>query len=221
MGIPVSDDPPRVHLVAGNRLLREALTKLLTKKGNCHVSGVSHCLVNIASTIGASGANILILDSVTARDLNDSFLSEVTETLKVILIDMDEDPDFFLRCIRAGALGYLLSDASSAEVVSGVHAVARGEAVCPSRLFIHLFRAFSHQCVPFPGPRIKLGLGLTRRQQQLIPLISQGLTNKEIASRLGISEQTVKNHVHGIMRRIGVNDRLQVVHHAYAGAAVQ
>jgi two-component system, NarL family, response regulator DevR len=224
MAIAVSNDPPRVYLVAGNRLLREALTKLLTKKGNCDVSGVSQCLEGIASSIGGSGANVLILDSVTARDSNNSFISEVTSqvaSLKVILIDMDDDPIFFLQCVRAGALGYLLSDASSAEVVSGVHAVARGEAVCPSRLFIHLFRAFSHQCAALSGPRINLELGLTRRQQQLIPLISQGLTNKEIASRLGISEQTVKNHVHGIMRRIGVNDRLQVSNHAYIGAVLQ
>jgi two-component system nitrate/nitrite response regulator NarL len=224
MDIAASNDPPNVHLVAGNRLLREALTKLLTKKGNCRVSGVSDCLLEVASTISASGATVLILDSVTAGDSNASFISEVTSQiagLKVILIDMDDDPTFFLQCIRAGALGYLLSDASSAEVVSGVHAVARGESVCPSRLLIHLFRAFSHQCVALPGPRIKLELGLTRRQQQLVPLICQGLTNKEIGSRLGISEQTVKNHVHDIMRRIGVNDRLQVMNHAYHEATLQ
>jgi DNA-binding NarL/FixJ family response regulator len=58
---------------------------------------------------------------------------------------------------------------------------------------------------------MKLEFRLTRRQQELIPLISQGLTNKEIASHLNLSEQTIKNHIHGIMRRIGVNDRLQVI----------
>jgi DNA-binding NarL/FixJ family response regulator len=58
---------------------------------------------------------------------------------------------------------------------------------------------------------MKLELGLTRRQQQVIPLISRGLTNKEIGSHLNISEQTVKNHIHNIMQRLGANDRLQVV----------
>ena len=63
-----------------------------------------------------------------------------------------------------------------------------------------------------PNARIKLELGLTRRQQQLVPFIAQGLTNKEIASILNISEQTVKNHVHDIMKRVGARkDRLQVV----------
>jgi len=54
-------------------------------------------------------------------------------------------------------------------------------------------------------------LGLTRRQQQLVPLIAQGLTNKEIASHLNLSEQTVKNHIHRMLRRVGASDRLQVI----------
>ena len=123
---------------------------------------------------------------------------------------MDPDPEIFLECVRAGALGYILKDASAAEIVSGVHAVARGQAICPPQLCIHLFRAFSRQWTALPSARIKLEFGLTRRQQQIVPLVSQGLTNKEIASHLNISEKTVKNHLHGIMQRTGVNDRLQV-----------
>jgi two-component system response regulator DevR len=211
---------PSVYLVGENRLLREALTKLLKKRGDCDVRGVSPYLPDIASAIDASGANVLILDSVTARLSDCSFISEITSQLpniKVILVDMVDDPEIFLECVRAGALGYFLSDASAADIVSGVHAVARGQAVCPPRLCIHLFRAFSRQWVSTPSARIRHEFGLTRRQQQVVPLISEGLTNKEIASRLGISEQTVKNHVHGIMRRIGVNDRLQVIDHTRLG----
>ena len=58
---------------------------------------------------------------------------------------------------------------------------------------------------------MKLEFGLTRRQQQIVPLIARGLTNKEIASHLNLSEQTVKNHIHGLMRRVGADDRLQVI----------
>jgi len=56
---------------------------------------------------------------------------------------------------------------------------------------------------------------LTRRQQQIVPLIAQGLTNGEIASQLSLSEQTVKNHIHGIMRRVGAGDRLHVIDVTY------
>jgi DNA-binding NarL/FixJ family response regulator len=209
----VSDSRPSVFLVAGNRLLRETLAKLLNKRGDLNVCGVSPYLPDIALSIAASRTDVLILDSMTARLSDCSFIYEILSQvpgIKIVLIDMNNDPDIFLECVRAGAVGYLMEDASAAEVVSSVQAVAQGQAISPPQLCIHLFRAFSQQWTAFPSARIKLELGLTRRQQQLVPLIAQGLTNKEIASQLCLSEQTVKNHIHGILRRVGATDRLQV-----------
>jgi DNA-binding NarL/FixJ family response regulator len=124
---------------------------------------------------------------------------------------MENDPQIFLECVRAGATGYLLKDASAAEVISGVRAVAQGQAICPPQLCAHLFGEIARQQVAAPSLRAKLDFGLTRRQQQIVPLIGQGLTNKEIASILNLSEQTVKNHIHGIMRSVGVKNRLEVI----------
>ena len=208
------DERPSVFLVAGNRLMRETLAKLLVKRGEFRLSGVSPYVPDIIRLIGASGPDVLILDSVTARLSDCAFVSDIVSQfpdIKVVLIDMDEDPEIFLECVRAGAVGYFLEDASAAEVVSGVQAVANGRAICPPQLSLSLFRAFSRQWTALPNARIKLELGLTRRQQQLIPLIAQGLTNKEIASQLNLSEGTIKNHIHEILRRVGASDRLQVV----------
>ena len=210
----MSSNRSSVFLVAGNRLLRDALTKLLNKGGDFNVRGASPCVLDSISSIGASGAEVLILDSVTARLSDCTFISKIVaqvSNMKVVLIDMDDDREIFLECVRAGALGYILRDASAVEVVSGIKAVSQGQAVCPAHLFVHLFRAFSRQCTVIPSARIKLEFGLTRRQQQLVPLIAQGLTNKEIASHLNLSEQTVKNHIHGIMQRVGAVDRLEVI----------
>src|SRR5262249_23030191 len=143
-----------------------------------------------------------------------AFISEILgecPDIRIVLIDMDDDPEIFLDCVRAGVVGYLLEDASAAEVVAGIRAVAQGQAICPPRLSLTLFKAFSRQWTALPNARIKLELGLTRRQQQLIPLIAQGLTNKEIACQLNLSEGTIKNHIHEILRRVGATDRLQVV----------
>jgi len=194
--------------------MRETLAKLLVKRGEFRLSGVSPYVPDITRLIGASGPDVLILDSVTARLSDCAFVSDIVSQfpeIKVVLIDMDEDPEIFLECVRAGAVGYFLEDASAAEVVSGVQAVANGRAICPPQLSLSLFRAFSRQWTALPNARIKLELGLTRRQQQLIPLIAQGLTNKEIASQLNLSEGTIKNHIHEILRRVGASDRLQVV----------
>jgi DNA-binding NarL/FixJ family response regulator len=168
-----------------------------------------------------SGANVLVLDSMSCTLSNFAVISEVRRKapgVNVVLIDMDDDPDTFLECVRAGAVGYLLKDASATDVVAGVRAVSRGRAVCPPQLSVHLFRAVSQPWTPLSSVRVRLDLGLTRRQQQILPLIAQGLTNKEIASHLHLSEQTVKNHVHRMLRRVGANDRLAMVDLARPGA---
>jgi len=209
----MSNDKTSIFLVAGNRLLREALARLLTRKG-FNVCGVSAWIPDSSSAVVAAAAEVLVLDSVTARLSDCSFISNMVSqlpNLKVVLIDMDSDREIFLECVRAGAVGYILKDASAAEVVAGVHAVAQGQAVCPPELCLHLFRAFSRQWTAMPSARFRIEFGLTRRQQQIVPMIAQGLTNKEIASNLNLSEQTVKNHIHGIMRRVGADDRLQVI----------
>jgi DNA-binding NarL/FixJ family response regulator len=220
----MTNGPTSIFMVAGNRLLRETLTRMLKKKGNFTVSGVSQNVHGISATIVASGADVLIVDGATARLSECSLISEVLvldRQLKVILIDMDDDPNTFLQCVRAGALGYVLKDASAAEVVSAVHAIAEGQAVCPPGLCLCLFHAVAEKRHHFPSAQVKLEFGLTRRQQQLVPLIAQGLTNKEIAAHLNISEQTVKNHIHSILQRIGATDRLQVTDMTRVWGALQ
>lgn len=87
----------------------------------------------------------------------------------------------------------------------------RGErSVCPARYARVLFDYFAAQAAALPSSRIRRQLQLTRRKQQLVPLIERGITNKEIAVQLNLSEQTVKNHVHRILRKIGVTDRRSV-----------
>jgi len=168
----------------------------------------------VTSSITTLGTDVLVLDSVTVQLSDYALIPEIAKhapNVKVLLIDMDDDPEVFLECVRAGAVGYLLKDASSADVISAVRSVAQGQAICPSQLSMPLFQTVARQWTSVPSSRIKLELGLTRRQQQLVPLIAQGLTNKEIASHLNLSEQTVKNHIHRMLRRVGASDRLQVI----------
>jgi hypothetical protein len=99
----------------------------------------------------------------------------------------------FMQCVRAGVHGYLPKDASAEDVVEGVRAVQAGEAVCWGSLCALLFHYFEREATSFPSASVRQRMGLTRREQQLIPLIAEGLTNKEIANRFCLSEQTVKN----------------------------
>ena len=203
-----------VYLVAGNRLLREALAKILNKTGTFNVCGVSPSVPEASSCVADLDTDVLILDALSVELSDYALLDDIATRapgVKIVLIDMDGDPETFLKCVRAGVVGYLLQDASAADVISGVQAVARGEAVCPAKLCMPLFRTVARQWTAIPSAHIRIQLGLTRRQQQLVPLIAQGFTNKEIACQLNISEQTVKNHIHRMLRRVGATDRLQVI----------
>jgi len=131
------------------------------------------------------------------------------------MIGMDADERAFLKAVRAGVSGYLLNEASAVDLIAAIRAVARGEAVCPPQLCKALFDAVAGAREFIPNVR-NMGVRLTRRQQELVPMIARGLTNKEIASHLNLSEQTVKNHIHRMLRKIGANDRSEVIEITYA-----
>lgn len=202
-----------VFLVSSNRLLREALARFLRKKDDLEVVGETCFSAKVFDAVGKGTVQVLLLDDCPAEFGARPVLVELLERnpkLKIVLLGMPGDEQAFLCSVRQGAAGYLLQDASAADVVAAVRAVTRDEAPCPPRLCWTLFRHTARQAAG-PSVRIRVQLGLTRRQQQLLPLIAQGLTNKEIATLLNLSEQTVKNHIHRMLRRVGAGDRLDVV----------
>ena len=117
---------------------------------------------------------------------------------------MQGDEKQYLTAVRSGVSGYQLSDAPASEVFSAFRAIARGKAVCPPRLRLALLRLVARASKE-TLTQIKTGSvhGLTMRQQQPISFVARGLTNKDIASQLNLSEFTVKNHLHRIMLRCG------------------
>lgn len=203
-----------VFLLAQNRLLRDALAKILDKKRDICVVGSSAFSPTVLDTVTAAGPDVLLMDSFSAGMSHLEFMREVRSCvpgIKVIMIGMDEDEQAFLQAIREGAVGYVLKDASALEVVSAVRSVANGEAVCPPAMIGVLFACVTHQADHVPSFRIRAGLGLTSREQQLVLLIGRGFTNKEIAMQLQLAEQTVRNHVHRVLRKLGADNRFAAV----------
>jgi DNA-binding NarL/FixJ family response regulator len=203
----------QVFILAENRLLREALTRILSKKSDIRVVGASAFSPDVVEQIGSAAPDVLLSDSaaVTLSDLR--LVSEVRAAipgLKVVMIGMDADREIFLRAVRDGIVGFVLKDASAMEVATAVRSVANNEAVCPPVLCLALFESVASRTSPASFD-IRHNLGLTRREQQLVQMIGHGLTNKEIASQLNLSEQTVKNHIHRMLRKLGATDRLGAV----------
>jgi DNA-binding NarL/FixJ family response regulator len=206
----------QVFILAENRLLREALTRILSKKSDIRVVGASAFSPDVVSQISAAGPDVLLSDSAVVALSDLRLISEVRAAipgLKVVMVGMDADRETFLRAVRDGIVGFVLKDASAMEVAAAVRSVANHEAVCPPTLCMALFErvASQNQNVHPTSFVIRHSLGLTRREQQLVQMISRGLTNKEIASQLNLSEQTVKNHIHRMLRKLGAADRLGAV----------
>jgi two-component system NarL family response regulator len=124
---------------------------------------------------------------------------------------MGADEEQFIAAIRSGATGYLLQDASASDVVAAVRAVFRGEAVCPPQLCSSLFRFVAQMASDIPVQNAPPKPDLTLRQQQLVNLVAKGLTNKEIASHLNLSEFTVRNHIHRILKQVDAGSRSEAV----------
>lgn len=203
-----------VFILAQNRLLREALARLLGKKNDVRVVGACAFSTQILEHVAKAAPDVLLADSSASALPDLRLIPELRAAvpgLKVVMIGMDDNRDVFLQAVRDGVVGYMLKDASAMDVSAAIRAVANGEAACAPGLCLHLFQHVAAERPQVITFRIKHDLGLTRREQQLVQLVGRGLTNKEIASELNLSEQTIKNHVHRVLRKVGASDRMSAV----------
>lgn len=199
-----------VVLVAENRLLREALAKFIVAAQPLELAGA---FAFSGSTVGQMlqrSADVFVIDfggdpNPPMRLLHE--LRVANPLLRSLAIGVESDRELFFRAIRAGFLGYLLKDASASDVISAIKVIAAGGAVCSPSLCAELFQIVRQQAGLMSQ---SCKFGLTRREHQLLPLIEGGKTNKEIACQLNLSEQTVKNHVHNILRKVGRSDRFDL-----------
>jgi len=165
----------------------------------------------------SSECDILLVDQASASAFPANFIGDLLSLSlqrKAILFGMEDDAEIFLQAVRSGVSGYLLGDASAEDFIAAVRRVAAGEAVCPPKLCQRLFQFVARTTREgslILNQRLCLKLGLTARQQQIVALLARGFTNKEIAGSLYLSEFTVKNHVHRIMRQLNAQSRYAAV----------
>lgn len=124
---------------------------------------------------------------------------------QVVIVTLYENPDYLLQALRAGAAGYVLKDANRQEVVAAVRQVLRGEVLLNHEVATRVVR----HLVDEGTGRGALGEPLTRREREVLQLLAQGMTNREIAGHLNVSVGTVKVHVERIISKLGASDRTQ------------
>ena len=206
-----------VYIVAENRLLRESLARLFRKRSDLSVVGEGSYPDSTTERIHSVETDLILLDCVGPTDKPELIcdLRESMPQIRVVLFGMDDDADMFLQAVRLGVNGYLLKDASAAELVDTVRTVAQGEAACPTKFCKVLFQALANetnQQAALAEQRAGMRFELTQRQRQLMSLVAMGMSNKEIAANLNLSEFTVKNHIYRVMKQVDADTRQEACH---------
>ncbi|MGZ4312219.1 MAG: response regulator [Solirubrobacteraceae bacterium] len=141
-------------------------------------------------------------------------IREAQPDTEVVVLTTHADEASILDALRAGARGYLTKDAGIAEISRAVHAAADHLALLDPVVHSRLVEAASAAARPAPAPA-SLPDELTPREAEVLALVAQGLSNREIAGRLVVSEATVKTHINHVFAKTGARDRAQAVHYAY------
>jgi len=209
------ENPPGIdaYILTRNRLVRDSLARMLQKRAGINIVGVSGSAD--PTEIVGSHCSVILMDSLCSprdTDLLRDLFKRLPE-LRVVLFGMDDDSAQFMKAVFLGVGGYLLHDASAAEIIAAVRRVSQGEAACPPKLCMSLIQYVAGQARAMKVATrqdAQFKPLLSRRQLELVDLVARGMTNKEIAANLNLSEFTVKNHIRRIMKQLDAEDR----HHA-------
>jgi DNA-binding NarL/FixJ family response regulator len=173
------------------------------------------------SLVGKLKPDVLLLDLKMPDQDGLAVLSELggaESPVRTIVLTASEDERDYVETVRRGARGIVLKQAATERLLEGIRKVHRGEIWIDQRVAAEVVKAMSRPAA-VPHARGEKGL-LTPREGEVVALVTQGFRNKEIADKLSISEQTVKNHLQNIYDKLGVSDRLELalyaLHHKLA-----
>ncbi|MGW2149539.1 response regulator [Nonomuraea bangladeshensis] len=139
---------------------------------------------------------------------------------KVLILTTFDLDDYVYEALRAGASGFLLKDASAAQLAEAVRVVAAGDALLAPQVTRRLIHEFARLGAPRPAAGRRLA-ELTERETEVLTLVAQALSNQEIADKLFVAEQTVKTHVGRVLMKLGLRDRAQAIVWAYENGLVR
>jgi DNA-binding NarL/FixJ family response regulator len=204
----------RVLLIEDNRLLREGIAAMLDDHGDFEVVAVSDdgYAVQALKESGKSPDVVLLdlgLEKANSLHLMAHLRVELPET-RVIAMDILPEQVDMVEFVDAGGSGFILKSASSQDYVDTIKAVAKGEKVLPAVLTASLFTQIIESALKSEKGIPNSAIQLTNREKEIVDLISEGLSNKEIAVRLHVATPTVKTHVHNILEKLMLSSRLQI-----------
>lgn len=212
----------RIVLIDDNRLLREGLTALINNQPGFTVLAASADVEEALETVRQAEPDVVLVDF----GLEDHDSLGLTATVRrevpaarVIVMGLMASQEDVADYVRNGASGFIMKDASFEEFFRTIRRVAGGEEVLPQALTNSLFSQITLNLPRNSLRRHLEGVRLTQREHEVVALLGEGLSNKDIASRLNIAVHTVKSHVHNVLEKLSLHSRLEVAAFSHAGGA--
>ncbi|MEO8261616.1 MAG: response regulator transcription factor [Pseudolysinimonas sp.] len=197
----------RVFLVDDHEIVRRGIADLINAENDLEVVGESPTVAHTLARIAATRPDVAVLDvrlpDGSGIDLCRAIRS-ANPDLECIMLTAYDDDEASYSAVLAGAAGYVLKDIRGQNLIEGIRRVARGESLMPKGLGARVVASLSTPpATPAEGP------DLTLRERQVLDLIAEGLTNRQIGDRLELAEKTVKNYVSGLLAKLGMERRTQ------------
>ncbi|ACX52167.1 two component transcriptional regulator, LuxR family [Ammonifex degensii KC4] len=196
----------KVLVVDDHALVREGIKKLLMEDERLEVVGEAGNGREAVELVKKRPVDVVLLD-ISMPDMGGveacREIKRLRPSVAVVALTVHDQEEYCLAMLEAGAAGYVLKESSADQLIEAIVRAARGEEYLSPRLAGKMVKWFSRA-------ESKRGLcGLTPREKEILRLLASGLSNREIARRLYLSEKTVKNHLTSIFQKIGVSDRTQ------------
>ena len=202
----------RLMLVDDQRLMRDGLRTLLELEPDLEVIGEAEngeaalkLFPEISPDVVLMDIRMPTMDGVAAT----RHLRQAHPEAKIIILTTFDDNEYVFEGLRAGALGYLLKDVSGSELAAAIRTVSTGGSMIEPSVARKVVAEFARLAAPTPTQINQLIDPLSERELDILKLVAQGLTNKEIANNLYLAEGTVKNYVTSILQKIEARDRTQ------------
>lgn len=211
----MKDKKIKVMIADDHALIREGIKQILELEDDISVVGQAGDGEDAFDMATELNPDIILLD-INMPKLNGiealRRFKDMGIRSKVIILTIHEDKEYILKTLKLGANGYILKDSNANSLVKGIRTVARGEKYIQQSVADLVNESSDSDDCNIIINQIN---SLTKREYEVLILIAEGLNNRDIAERLFISEKTVKNHVSNILRKLSLNDRVQVAIFAY------
>jgi len=214
----------RLLLIEDNRLIRDGILSILKPHKDIIIIAASGDSKNTLLKIQQLKPNVVLLD-LGLRSQNSLHVVEIVKKefhqAKIIVMDLAPVQADILQYVKAGANGFILKDASLNDLLMTIRTVSKGATVLPPLLVDSLFSQIVDHAMGNGKLKLMEAVRMTKREREVIALLSDGLSNKEIAQKIHVSTYTVKSHIHNIMEKLALHTRLEVANYSYTGETLK